>query len=329
MSLTKRCCLIVLVLSSLAPSVDARKLKATRHALLNRDDDPCACQSNGLEKISGGVIDAKDTPAHEKFVARRSESGKVLEYLPGEYGETCQKWEEGHEDCQWLYAPAWCQAKWCYVKKECKEHKDVKQSMYFPGKELYYSYQKCGSLDGYTSEACHAKKKEEKCGDPCAWNKLTNSCQNKLCQCTGDNTPVENPKKYQEKILKVNGKDYGKKCNNWDQKTCPTYEGLSKEEGGADLGLWCCKDWCYVPEECPSAKPNAYGLHYSYYACPDDSEALTTCPWKKAITYDGSPLPLTSTGAKALNRHAKSGANASSACLAIAALLFATFFGAH
>ena len=175
--------------------------------------------------------------------------------------------------------------------------------MYFPVKELYYSYNKCGSLDAFTSEACFAKGNAEDCSDSCAWNEVTKSCQNKLCQCTGDNTATKNSEMFEQNILKTKGKHYGKTCHNWDQTTCPTHEGLSKEEGGADLGLWCCKDWCYVAEECPSAKPNACGLHFSYYACPDDSKAMAQCPWRKPITYDGGKLPLTTAGAKALNTH--------------------------
>ena len=47
----------------------------------------------------------------------------------------------------------------------------------------------------------------------------------------------------------------------WDKGSCAEYEKMGD---GYVLGLWCCKDWCYVPEECPSAAPSAVGKDLFY-----------------------------------------------------------------
>merc|ERR1719152_180852 len=155
-------------------------------------------------------------------------------------------------------------------------------------------------MDAFAGEAC-AKQDESSCesfSDNCAWNKPTGACQNKLCQCTGSNGDMD--------VAKYGFEEgYGETCKAWDKGSCAEYEKMGD---GYVLGLWCCKDWCYVPEECPSAEPSAVGkdLFYSYFACPDDSEELAACEWKDPIDFGGEPVPLSSDAAKAVEESVES-----------------------
>lgn len=260
-------------------SLKGAAVSATRKVALTtgkRYSSKCDCISdNGLpttKMLNGGP----------EFVYHKDGN------LPKDYGESCKAWEASSPACADTdYPPAYCPEKWCYVHPEC-EAADVKKTLYFPGKTLYYSYQVCGSLDAFTAQACMKKDDENACADPCAWNQ--GQCQNKLCQCTGENEGIDTKKL---------GKKYGESCAAWDQSGCEKWK-----DGGSSLGLWCCKQWCYVPDSCPSAEKSAAakGLHYSYYACPDVPEEITRCPWKEPIDFHGDPLPLTSQASKALEK---------------------------
>lgn len=223
---------------------------------------------------------------------------------PSTYGAVCAAHDLSTPACHGKYKAAWCHQEWCYVDAECAA-KDTKESFYF-GKEdkVHYSYQNCGGLDAFAAEACSEPKEEKKCesfSDNCAWNKPSDACQNKLCQCTGSNLEMNHTKLGFEK-------GYGETCQEWDEKSCESYKTTGD---GYDLGLWCCKSWCYVEESCPSAEKSAVGdgLFYSYYSCADDTEALTQCTWQDPIDFGGEPIPLSSDAAKALTKaHSKSGA---------------------
>jgi hypothetical protein len=222
---------------------------------------------------------------------------------PSAYGAECKAHDLETDSCKGEYKAAWCYEKWCYVKEGC-EAKDVKKSFFFgEGTELKYSYNTCGGVDAYAAEACAANTEEEKCtgfSENCAWNK--NGCQNKLCQCTGSNGGMDVAKYGFEA-------GYGETCKAWDKQSCAEYEEMGD---GYSLGLWCCKDWCYVPGECPSAEKSAVGdgLFYSYFACPDDADELAQCAWKEPIDFGGDPVPLSSEAAEAVGDAAKAEAAA-------------------
>jgi len=215
------------------------------------------------------------------------------------YGGSCAQHDLETDACSGEYKPAYCYEAWCYVSPDCEES-DTKDSFFFGKKtELHYSYKNCGGLDAFAAEACSAGKDEGNCteiSDSCAWNKGTELCQNKLCQCTGDNNG-QRPEGAED--------SYGETCAPWDHQSCEGWE----DTDGVNLGLWCCKSWCYVPEECPSAKASAVDgakdLFYSYYACPDDADALGQCKWDEPINFDGSPVALSSDAASKLNEAAK------------------------
>jgi len=241
----------------------------------------CDCVKNGLREDPEAPKQSFEGP----YISRAGEDGKST-YLPADYGESCKAWEdEADPKCQSEYPPAYCQNKWCYVSKDCKAA-DKKKTLYFEGHELYFSYKNCGSFDAFTAMACLSKT-QEWCLDPCAWN--NGQCQNKLCQCTAENHfDAANKKKFGEK--------YGMKCDAWDKESCKTWDDKS------ELGVWCCKQWCYVEESCPSAKPSSAvaGLHYSYYSCPDKSSEIGSCPWKKPTDFNGEPVPLSPEAQKKL-----------------------------
>merc|ERR1719247_3764561 len=214
---------------------------------------------------------------------------------PATYGDSCASHDLTTAACSGDIKPAWCYESWCYVNPSCAVS-DKKGSFFFPGHELYYSYQQCGALDAFAASACGEHHDAESCtafSSNCVFNAITGACQNKLCQCTGDNMLTgENLKKY--------GESYGEMCKNWDQDSCTNWE---TEGAGFDLGLWCCKDWCYVDPSCPSAEASELheALAYSYLACPDDAQDLLQCPWKDAIDFGGDPLKLSTEEAELLS----------------------------
>jgi len=216
--------------------------------------------------------------------------------LPKSYGGECAAHDLTTKSCEGQFKPEWCYESWCYVNPSC-DVSDKKETFYFAesGEELFYSYGHCGGLDSFAAEACseHDAETCESFSSNCVFNIASGACQNKLCQCTGDNLGINTTR------LGFS-KDYGESCSNWDQASCESW----KDEGdGYELGLWCCKDWCYVDPSCPSATASSLkeGLAYSYVACPDDAQDLLQCPWKEPIDFGGEPINLTTSEAAALN----------------------------
>jgi hypothetical protein len=268
-----------------------KSVRVLHHAKSNEEPaegDSCGCVPLGDHGLSAEDISAKG--------------------VPESYGAECTTHDLTLDWCKGEFKPAYCHEKWCYVSKDCAA-KDKKESFFFDDVELYYSYGVCGGIDAYAAEACSTFYDEEKVADKpveereaecvefsssCKYNEHAETCQNKLCECTGSNLGLDTDK------LGFAG-SYGEICSAWDEESCPKYG-----EDGVELGLWCCKDWCYVDEQCPSAKASSLkeGLFYSYYACPDSSETLTQCEWKEPIDFSGKPVPLSSAGAEAMNEFA-------------------------
>jgi hypothetical protein len=218
---------------------------------------------------------------------------------PATYGESCAAHDLTTEACSGTYKAAYCYEEWCYVDPSC-DVSDKKETFFFQGEEMFYSYQHCGGLDAYAAEACGKQKDADSChsfSSNCAFNEHAGACQNKLCQCTGDNLGI-NTTKYGFT------ETYGESCKAWDQGSCESWK--SEDAGSFELGLWCCKDWCYVEPSCPSAEKSSLkeGLAYSYFACPDDAEELLQCKWSEPIDFGGKPLQLSSEAAATLNEAA-------------------------
>jgi len=109
--------------------------------------------------------------------------GKEAEY-PADMGTSCSAWDDfRHPECKGEHMPSWCKASWCYVDPcECDLPGELvpKISAYLPeatftGKNLYYSYETCGSADTWTEnnhhDACVNQHEEGDCGKlpRCAW----------------------------------------------------------------------------------------------------------------------------------------------------------------
>jgi len=211
-----------------------------------------------------------------------------------DYGGECAAHDLKTEACAGEFKPAYCHQEWCYVNSNCGA-KDKKETFFFPGTDLQYSYQHCGGLDAYAAEACAKHTDESSCtgfSKNCAFSTKTNLCQNKLCQCTGDNLGIN--------TTGLGSSEYGETCEAWDKDMC---DGWAKRGDGVDLGLWCCKSWCYVEPSCPSAEQSALkdGLAYSYLTCPDKTNDLAQCPWKDQIDFAGRVVPISVDVADALN----------------------------
>jgi len=100
--------------------------------------DGCECMDNGMDAVTY----------------------QGLEY-PANYGSYCSPWDTGlPPSCDAAEPPSWCTSDWCWVDPEkcatCNPGSDdnplaCAESSYFPGAGLYYSYDKCGNPDDYTS----------------------------------------------------------------------------------------------------------------------------------------------------------------------------------
>lgn len=234
----------------------------------------CPCIKNGVAADQGGNITAKDGTKFDSS-----------------YGESCKAWDDEMDPkCETNTPPAYCSQPWCYVDSSCLK-KDVKTSFYFDN-TLHYSYQACGGFDAYAAIGCLKEDTKTSCesASQCAWNEKAYdtgaACQNKFCQCKGENDfTAENKHEF--------GENYGKTCKAWEKQSGACQHWKDETE----LGLWCCRQWCYVDESCPSAKASSVqnGLYYSYFSCPDKQAELATCPWQKAVDYDGEPVGLNAT----------------------------------
>jgi hypothetical protein len=211
-----------------------------------------------------------------------------------DYGAECAAHDLTTDACAGEFKPAYCHQEWCYVNSACNA-KDKKETFFFPAADLQYSYQHCGGLDAYAAEACAKHEDESSCtsfSSNCAFNTKTNLCQNKLCQCTGDNLGLN--------TTGLGSAEYGETCAAWDKEMC---EGWQDRGDAFDLGLWCCKSWCYVEPSCPSAEQSALkeGLAFSYLTCPDKTEDVAQCPWKDQVDFAGRIVPISAKVADSLN----------------------------
>jgi hypothetical protein len=151
---------------------------------------------------------------------------------PATYGESCAAHDLTTEACSGTYKAAYCYEEWCYVDPSC-DVSDKKETFFFQGEEMFYSYQHCGGLDAYAAEACGKQKDADSChsfSSNCAFNEHAGACQNKLCQCTGDNLGI-NTTKYGFT------ETYGESCKAWDQGSCragsPRTPAVSSWDSGA------------------------------------------------------------------------------------------------
>lgn len=286
------------------------------HSMFSADPAPCPCITNGQQVIKDGFL--SDEPAKGNLAMR----GPIIKgldvngsemYFPANYGNECQSWDQITDPvCKKKIPPAYCSTRWCFVAPECGKP-DVQKTWRFPGSELYYSYEACGSFDAFSSYKCHNHDTLSGCiedmkedhyrakGPRCEWSDEVNGkelakseqiCQPERCRCTGDHLSLGD----------VDGKEelYGSTCGAWDRKKCNEWQHAP----GAKMGIWCCQSWCYVDASCPSAAPSGEkpGLYYSYVACEDNIDQLQQCPWPQAVGWQGSPAVLSDKASAALDQ---------------------------
>jgi len=286
------------------------------HSMFSADPAQCPCISNGQTVVKDGFLaddSAKGNMAGSgEIIAGLDNNGSKV-YYPANYGSSCHAWDTITDpECKKTLPPAYCSTRWCFVDPQC-EKPDTQKTWRFPGSELYYSYEACGSFDPFSSYKCHKHDSRQECttdlkgeayrknGPSCEWNVAANSshaehvCQPERCKCNGDFLSVTEG---DEKMG-----DYGSMCFSWDQKKCKEWQ----HEPGAKMGIWCCQSWCYVDASCPSAQVSVSkpGLYYSYVACKDNLNELQQCPWRETIGWQGSPALLSEPARKALKHPAK------------------------
>ena len=118
--------------------------------------------------------------------------------------------------------------------------------------------------------------------DPVPRSSLAGLSVSAKCSCTGSNyisgvgavdTDSEGNRSKTNAVLtgeksKFIDAEYGRSCHAWD-----TYEvNCSSLWPDCKTGLWCCRPWFYVLENCPSVIPDVLveGLFYSYETCSPD-----------------------------------------------------------
>jgi len=237
-------------------------------------------------------------------------SGKVLTNKPGfefwydyDYGAMCKAHSEpGQLSCNpenAADADGWCSDPWCYVDPCTCNGPAFSQSDNFIGMPLFYSYEACGSADGYNVAKCPAITDKAACDeeDECVFengacgvdtgdNRDIGRCQSKQgngrCSCIGSNLqPKTDAGMVETASLGSYPADYGAQCTAHAE---PGVDSCS----GAYPADWCMSAWCYVdPCDCDAADigasdyftvettSNGLPLFYSYATC--GSEDTYTC----------------------------------------------------
>eukprot|EP00930_Biecheleria_cincta_P025634 TRINITY_DN1821_c0_g1_i1.p1 TRINITY_DN1821_c0_g1~~TRINITY_DN1821_c0_g1_i1.p1 ORF type:complete len:1068 (+),score=92.33 TRINITY_DN1821_c0_g1_i1:57-3260(+) len=184
------------------------------------------------------------------------------------YGLTCSNHDQANCPAAWgaKNVGPWCCAKWCYSSANCP---DALPSELIPGK--YYSYSVC---DTSSSSAVHRRRNPSapvcphQTYDPCACKDMSSSFTASMVA------------RFSNLSMGV----YGSACKAWDLETC------GDNYDPTEVDTWCCKSWCYVDKECPSAikSLNVDTLYYSENVCPDDATTISQCPYKPVEVIQGN-----------------------------------------
>lgn len=170
----------------------------------------------------------------------------------------------------------WCCADWCYVDESCPSA----IASLNPGMEsiLFWSDNVCLD-DAALMTQCPFKPQ------PIVAENDTS------CDCLDEKMPAN--------LLSAYGlnatlyEDYGSQCGPHDADVCDLMYPA------ADHAMWCCTSWCWVSDDCPSARYSMVwpGHYWSQERCSVDPEAVSACKWDSACecrgqlpagTYDGT-----------------------------------------
>jgi len=181
------------------------------------------------------------------------------------YGARCAAHDVYKSTEFWpTYEPAkWSCQSWCYVDNTTCNQDDVASSWDEAQTGLYYSYDACEDDPRLATN------------DQCPWVGVpkggevaeVSTWKYDPCSCSGDTQ--KNTDKF--------GTGYGGTCDAWDSMKCgplwPTYKP----------GSWCCEDWCYTSQACPTSDVSwegGTGNYYNYGTCANNATYVSDCHWK-------------------------------------------------
>lgn len=172
------------------------------------------------------------------------------------YGSSCKAWDE--QKCgEWWgdnMTGSWCCAQWCYATSSCPDaYTSSLDSTYS------YSYKACSNSSSQTRQ------------ETCPWIKKATERNPCACRNSSELFTIKMKAKFSS--------DYGSSCSAWDMDTCA--EDYTPDK----VDTWCCKDWCYVDEKCPSSIPSfnedaKNTLFWSSNVCRHDAAKIAQCPYK-------------------------------------------------
>lgn len=146
----------------------------------------------------------------------------------------------------------WCCDSWCYVDQSCST---AVESTLVSG--LYWSSTSCVQSNATCPYACGCKSNG---GFPFTETAYLNRTM----------FPTT----------------YGNTCKAWEKDYC-----AEMWPGANDPGAWCCEEWCYVDEQCPTAikswansSSTNGSLYWSYLACGGDDDATNSTSTPAAPT---------------------------------------------
>ena len=177
----------------------------------------------------------------------------------------CGSWNVKHWSLA-LEVDTWCCANWCYVDKECPSA----IASLNPGMEgeLFWSDNVCVDDPALMLQ--------------CPYKPQPNvSSSDTRCNCLNETMPSYLVEAYGLNLTLY--ADYGQQCGPHDADVCDlTYPT-------ADHAMWCCTSWCWVSDDCPTARYSMVwpGHYWSSESCDLNAEAISACRWDSACECRG------------------------------------------
>ena len=186
------------------------------------------------------------------------------------YGESCGSWDM--TTCATNYRPdqvdTWCCSSWCYVDKACPTAKDsLNDGM---NGTLFWSGNACPDDSALMLQCPYFPQKNA-------------SAPESNCTCIGEPVPEEYLNLTGLGLNTTTYANYGTFCGPHDSQDCHILYP------GADMAMWCCLSWCYVPETCATGRGSTIwpGHYFSYDQCGMDRDVVSKCPYDNACDCRG------------------------------------------
>eukprot|EP00929_Paragymnodinium_shiwhaense_P006595 TRINITY_DN11030_c0_g1_i3.p1 TRINITY_DN11030_c0_g1~~TRINITY_DN11030_c0_g1_i3.p1 ORF type:complete len:971 (+),score=189.22 TRINITY_DN11030_c0_g1_i3:83-2995(+) len=214
--------------------------------------------------------------------SRRRRSPKAL---PMKYGEICAAHDDGKK-CGERYTDdilgEWCCQNWCWVGAECETGIPARAPPEALAASLFWS------VDACTNDPAKVATCPYKASDGSSPAEFNASAVDPRCECMGwAPSLVTSGRRRAGKAFPT---DYGAQCKAHDKTDCAA---LYPKENTSDA-IWCCQNWCYVDEECPTASASWVfpGSFFSYAACKDDGPTLGGCGFSDACKPQTRPSSI-------------------------------------